>query len=458
MPEIKDVVVIITRETQALSQQGFGMPLILATNADKAYKEYLDLPSVAQDYAEDTEAYKMANKIFGQTPKPEKIAIYSVVFSDPVAATLTTNITGLNNDLKYTAKLPGAAGNNISIEYIDPEALTASTTASRAGSGTALDPYVITVTLQHDGTNIVALAADVKAAIEADANSNTMVTVVNADGNDGTGIVTELAETPLTGGINASDVTILTSALNTLVQTKNDWYVLLCDRQGDAEITALGEWINAQKKLYFAATSNKNLVATLESDRTIIMYHDAPTSYPECGWVGRCLPELPGSITWKFKTINGILPVDIGVTDLTQLHDDGGNTYLTKFGINQSSEGLVSSGEYIDIIQSQDFIEARMTENVSRLLMTTKKVPYDNTGIAMIVAEVEKTLKQAAGQGIIAVDDDGNYQYKITYKRRNEIPANDIASRKLTGISWTAVVAGAVHTVEIRGTLTINEL
>lgn len=326
---ISDIQVIITRETAALTQAGFGLPLVVATHADKAYAEYTDLAAVAVDYAEATEAYKLANRIFGQSPRPPKIAMFGVE------------------------------------------------------------------------------------------------TVVPAE---------------------------IVTALNQLVDTKNDWYFLICDLQTDAAITALSTWVDAQRKLYFATTSSLALAATLESERTALMYHHNDTTVA-AGWIGKCAPELPGSITWKFKTINGVVAADIGVAALTQLHTDGGNSYVRKLGILQTSEGKVTSGEYIDVMRSQDFIEARLTEQVSRLLFTKKKVPYDNSGIALIVAECETVMKLATNQGIIALDDDGQGMWTVTAPRRENIPTNDIANRKLDGVIIEATLAGAVHEATLRVTL-----
>lgn len=330
----QDVTVVITRETAAVTQAGFGLPLILATSKVHPYTLYPDLASVAVDFAETTEEYKLAAAVFGQTPKPEKIAMYGILY----------------------------------------------------------------------------------------------------------------------GG---SETTELTAALNALMLENNDWYFVLCPEQGDAEITALASWVNAQRKLYFAATDNKALVGNLNSERAVIMYHTAPMTYPDGAWVGRCAPEDPGSITWKFKTLNGISPVVINATDYVALHEDNGNTYVTKMGINQTSEGKVSSGEYIDVMRSQDWIEARMAESVQRLLSVSKKVPYDNTGIALVVAEVQKVLRQASRQGIVAQDSDGNYLWSVSAPDRADIDVNKIAKRILPDIRWNVTLAGAVHTVEIKGVLSL---
>lgn len=328
---ITDVEVIVTRETQPLTQAGFGMPLILATHAVVPYAEYTSIADVTEDYPETTAAYKIAARVLGQSPRPSRIAMAGV-------------------------------------EYVD-------------------------------------------------------------------------------------DPTTLTTALNDLVQTHNDWYFLLCDQQSDDVITALSGWIDTQKKLYFASTDNLNLAASLESENTVIMYHDDPTQYPAEGWVGRCAPELPGSITWKFKTINGITAANIKAGELAQLHEDGGNSYIRKLGVLQTSEGLTTSGEYIDVIRSQHFIEARLVEQVMNLFINSGKVPYDNSGIAMVVAACESVMKQATDQGIIARDDDGNGLWTVTAPRREDIPATDIAARKLDGVVIEATLAGAIHSATIRVTL-----
>lgn len=75
-----DIVVNISRRTGSVTQKGFGLPFILATNIDKEYKEYSSINTVAEDYKEDTVAYKMANALFSQEFKPQKIAIVGKAF------------------------------------------------------------------------------------------------------------------------------------------------------------------------------------------------------------------------------------------------------------------------------------------------------------------------------------------------------------------------------------------
>lgn len=110
-------------------------------------------------------------------------------------AVLTTALTGANNDLTYTAVQPGAAGNSVTIRYVV------------AGTSTPLSVSVnketraITVNVATDGAGAAtSTAAAVRNAVNAHAEAQNIVQTANAAANDGTGVVTALAATPLATG------------------------------------------------------------------------------------------------------------------------------------------------------------------------------------------------------------------------------------------------------------------
>jgi len=118
-------------------------------------------------------------------------------------ASLTTALTGNNNDLTIRAKRGGVAGNSITVEYVDPPGNNVALSVAVVGT-------VITVTLATDGTStITSTAADVRDAINASAQARSLVSAVLVTGNDGTGLVTALAATPLTGGSDTGVETFL---------------------------------------------------------------------------------------------------------------------------------------------------------------------------------------------------------------------------------------------------------
>lgn len=329
----------ITRQTQATSQKGFGMPLILSGDKVAAYKEYSGdtaLATIGTDFGPTTKTYKIAAAILGQNPRPDKIAITGISFTEGTTA-----------------------------------------------------------------------------------------------------------------------VTALSAALNTLVLTNNDWFYLLSTLQADASITALSTWAAAQEKFYFASTSSKTLANTLNSQNTIILVHDQPELNPAAAWVGACATLQPGSFTWTFKRLNGIPAAAYNGTDVKLIEDNKASTYVKEGGVDITSKGQTTSGEYIDIIQSMYYIKARMAENVFGLLVREPKVPFTDAGIGMTLAELENALQESFNIGIIAASADGEPMYSLSAPTREEISQNDKANRTLPNVKWEATIAGAVENVKVSGTLVL---
>ncbi len=256
--------------------------------------------------------------------------------------------------------------------------------------------------------------------------------------------------------------TALPSTLNELIKTHSDFYYVVSPEQGDAEITALAEWTNTQDKLYGVTTSNVTLAETIKGqyDNTFIVVHDQPGTYVAEGLIAVCAPKKIGSFTWTFKNVQGVPAVTFDNTEINQIEDANASTYINEAGLLMNSKGVVTSGEYIDVIQATHYLKARLAEGVFRLIALRDKVPGTDSGITLVVGEVETILSReienvTTGEGIIARDEAGNPMYTITAPRRADIPKNTLAQRILPDIKWTATIAGAFEKVQIRGVLTI---
>lgn len=108
-------------------------------------------------------------------------------------ATLTTAVAGTNNDLTYTARAGDTSGNSITVAYVV------------AGANTPLSVGVvgnaITVNVATNGSSAAtSTAAQVRDAVMASTAARALVTVANATGNDGTGVVAAMGATALSGG------------------------------------------------------------------------------------------------------------------------------------------------------------------------------------------------------------------------------------------------------------------
>jgi hypothetical protein len=132
-------------------------------------------------------------------------------------ATLTTVLTGTNNDLTYTARAGGTPGNSVTIAYVV------------AGLNTALSVTVagsaITVNLATDGAGAATSTANqVRTAVLASAAAMALLGAVTVAEGDGTGIVIALAATALTGGSGTPSVTYGLCAVTTdLLYTVWHW-------------------------------------------------------------------------------------------------------------------------------------------------------------------------------------------------------------------------------------------
>jgi len=113
---------------------------------------------------------------------------------DGAPASAILNPVGDNNNIVITAKHPGTAGNAISVALVDPTQNNSALVINLVGD-------TINVMLATDGAGaIISTAAEVIAAINSALVVKDLVSAANAADNDGTGVVTAINATALTGG------------------------------------------------------------------------------------------------------------------------------------------------------------------------------------------------------------------------------------------------------------------
>lgn len=109
-------------------------------------------------------------------------------------ATLTTALTGTNNDLTYTAALGGRLGNGWRIRYLNPA-------ANNQAIAVTVDGQDVTVSLATNGSGVITSTAEqVETALNL-VEAFAVPLIVNIPAaNDGSGVVTAMAFTALSGG------------------------------------------------------------------------------------------------------------------------------------------------------------------------------------------------------------------------------------------------------------------
>lgn len=252
----------------------------------------------------------------------------------------------------------------------------------------------------------------------------------------------------------------IATALSALITSHNSWYALLITERDKTSLAAAGDWAAANKKIFIGCTSDLTALTGRNVTREAYLMHTDAANFPEAAWVGLCLPQEIGSITWKWKRPSGVTASTFTLTELNAIRTGHAQTMSERSGVVYTDEGITTGGEYIDVIQARDYIEARLGEELFGLQVRSGKIPYDNTGFARIEAVIRSVLNECGNRGIIAraVDDadrlksdNGVYMYKVTVPARSSIPTNDRAARKLTGIKFTLTIAGAVHNIDIDG-------
>lgn len=243
--------------------------------------------------------------------------------------------------------------------------------------------------------------------------------------------------------ITATDAAGVQTALQGLANKNSFYYLYL---SGFDEITTSGaeDWIKTQRKLLFEDTTSQ--VQDVKADRVVFLYHTEEGIAQSVGWVSAVSSYYPGSATWKYKHINGLNPVEFDDpgASVAALTNADINTYITEYGVDQTTDGLCSSGEYIDIIQGEDVIVGNLESNLNAVFVSKPKVPYTDDGIKEVAAVIDSTLKDAENESIIS-------DYTITVPTRASISDSDVSKRLLNNVSFTATLVGAVHTVSING-------
>ena len=122
----------------------------------------------------------------------------------------------------------------------------------------------------------------------------------------------------------------------------------------DTEVATLSNYISGKDERFaiVAYPATEKTVSKAEeirsnlgnARRTIVFANGEDQSkafYGLGALIGAVANELVGSVTWKFRKVGGVKPVTLTVTQIQKLHDANIFTYVTKAGINQTSEPLM---------------------------------------------------------------------------------------------------------------------
>jgi len=438
---LDDIVnVTITAATTVPTRVGFGIPCILAqhTHFSERARIYTSLAGMATDgFAVTEPAYLAVQAVFAQNPKPNSVVVGRAINESP-------------KKVNYIPVMPLVAAVTVYTIYINGVAGTFTSDASPtvlevcAGLKSAIDALGGGVTVVDNATSIDITATTVAQVFTDYSNDRTLFIRKDITPNSvSTGVV--------------GDITAVRAA-------NDDWYALILTDLGLDVISAAAAHIETLTKIMVVASaddacyngsSTTDILYVAEAGtyaRSSVTYHPkAAYQFPHAGWVGKCLPKDPGKITWNFKALAGITVTYLTPTEIAAIEAKKGNHYTRVAGVSITQQGVMSSGTFIDLTHSMDFMKARLQEYIYAKLVNTDKIPYTDAGVAVIEAEIRAVLKLCITQGILAASPAPT----VTIPKVVDQATTNRALRYMPDITFTATTAGAIHSLAITGTLSV---
>ena len=265
--------------------------------------------------------------------------------------------------------------------------------------------------------------------------------------------------------VDPADDETYVEALAAAQVVDEDWYAVTIESRADTDILAVAGWVEARYKLFIAATNSADMLNPIsDSDigslllaasfsRTALIYSaQALTTWPDTAWAGGQLPNDPGSVTWAFKPVRGSAGQVFTESQITALEAKRVTRIELIQGLARTVGGYTSeAGAFIDVIRGLDWLRQSMAEDIFAVLVQNGKIPYTNAGIAIIEGAVRSRLQIAINRNVL-VDDEN---LTVTTPDVSATTAVDRANRVLRDVRFTARLAGALHRVIVRGTVSV---
>jgi Protein of unknown function (DUF3383) len=272
-----------------------------------------------------------------------------------------------------------------------------------------------------------------------------------------------------TGDANPADIMAAINGEN------SDWYAFCDSDHDETKISGYAAWSEASQKLFVCTLStpesilppsgNTSVAAELKNGnffRTAWWYNPDPLEFVDVAITARSFTKYPGGETWANQRLAGVQVTKLGETASRNINAMNGNTFEPFRNINITQYGKVAGGEWIDVIRFRDWLCEEVRTRVF-LQMVDNRIPYTDPGIGIIRTRIDQALAFGVARGGIAppeVDEFDNIipSYTIDMPLSMSVSFNNKANRLLQDVYFTARLAGAIHVVEIKGTLTYEAL
>ncbi|MCA9506839.1 MAG: DUF3383 family protein [Myxococcales bacterium] len=246
----------------------------------------------------------------------------------------------------------------------------------------------------------------------------------------------------------------LSEALKSILDIESDFYgVLLSQTPSAKELKEAGALLESGRLIlgFDVDATSKDIIKNLKSDRIFCMHNPSSEECLSAAWMGKMLPEAPGSSSWSYQDLKPVAPYSLSASIADELDKAHINRYIGIKGVGVTLDGKMLSGRFIDITRGIDWLHVRIQERLFRLLMINKKIPYTLKGIDLVRSEILAQLKEAIYQGVLAEDPEP----MVSVPTIEEVSEQVRGDRVLPKVRFSGRLAGAIHKIEIQGTVTV---
>lgn len=440
------VTVVIDKEDASLTQVGFGTTVIAGYHTvwvgpefTRTYQSDGGLDAMVTDGFLSTDPlHKAATAYLSSNPRVTEFKI-GLLQSAPV---YTSRITPVNiiEGFVYDFDVINHAGVSTNITYT---VLNSSTVQIIV---TALEALVDAIAgiAASDGATHLTVTTDGVGELAAIVNTHRHIDLLTENLISETNISDDLS------AIEAAD---------------GEWYGLLLSSNSPAEVLAAMAWAEARTKLLGTNTSDTECQDVAVTDdvcstaqdssylRSYIVWSADDFDYAGATLMGEEFPFQPGSRTWQFKTLSGVVVSNLTAAAQSALIGKNAVVYVTVAGRNVTLNAKTPGGEFIDVTHGIDELSARIQEAVFGVLLANGKVPYTRAGVAQIVNVVQGVLDARTDPAINFISPDP--APLAVGPEPSTVSAADKAARLLPDVRFTAKLAGAIHAVLITGKVSV---
>lgn len=439
----------ISLNTTGTSREGFGLPIFLAStdNFEDRVRSYTSMTEIAEDFDENSAAYKAAQKLWSQTPKVIQLYI-------------------ARRDMQYTVSIP----------VIPVENDQYSLSVSLSGGASSAIMY----TAKAEDTDAEKVLTGLKEAIDGDSIvGGKVIATISGTGSSASMLITAATGTNFAKVTTTNQLVTLSTttsdtaatALRNIENFTTDWYFMAAEDRTTQFVLSMAQEIQSRRKIFFTATaSEQSLVGTdltsatdtaaqlakQKLTRTVCLWHHTSQSdYPEMAYIAYGAPFDAGSIAWGNAQLTGVESSNqiLNNRPLTSIQKSALDARSCNFidldgGVPVVRRGLTSGGEWIDIVRGVDWLESDLKTSLRDLLINQKggKITFDDTGITRVRQVIETSLQRGVNRNFLS-------SFTVTVPRSSQISLADKKARILKGITFHGIIAGAILDVDMNGSV-----